>query len=226
VEASPKRAAFVTIGQAPREDILSEMRPLWSSAVQIEEHGALDGLSETEVETLTPGPTAPRLVSRLADGREVALDAGAVKERTVSLIRRLAETDRHDLIVLLCTGAFGDLPRRPLVVESQRVMDHAVAALAPPASRVGVLVPHAEQATRFAWALPHDTIARHASPYQADSSARLEEAARELASADVDIIALHCMGYGETDRERVIRATGKPALLARRLVASAVAQLL
>lgn len=216
----------MTIGQAPREDILGEMRPFWTRDLVIEELGALDGLSAAAIDALAPGAHAPRLVSRLADGREVALDAAAVKKRTVSLVRRLAERGQHDLIVLLCTGSFESLPHRPLVVESQRVMDHAVAALAAPGARVGVLVPHAEQAATFAWELPNETLARHASPYDADSSTRLEEAAHELARAEVDVIALHCMGYDEADRDRVRRATDRPVLLARRLVASAVAQVI
>lgn len=233
-----KRGALVTIGQSPRDDILAEMLPCWrEGAIEVEQFGALDGLGHAEIERLAP-LEAPRLVSRLADGREVALNAAAVKGRTVALVQTLVERGRHDIIVLLCTGAFEGLPLgprprprpRPLVVESQRVMDHAVAALAPPSSRVGVLVPHAEQAASFAWALPNETVARHASPYGNGNgngnSNRLEVAAQELARADVDLIALHCMGYGEADRARVAQSTGKPVLLARRLVGSAVAQIL
>jgi len=37
---------------------------------------------------------------------------------------------------------------------------------------------------------------------------------------------MHCMGYTEAQRGRVAAASGRPVLLARRLVASAVAQLL
>jgi protein AroM len=36
---------------------------------------------------------------------------------------------------------------------------------------------------------------------------------------------MHCMGYTEAMRRRVAAVTGKPVLLARRLVASAVAEL-
>lgn len=216
----------MTIGQSPRDDILSEMRPLWGEgALEVDELGALDGLSDTEIASLAPGASA-RLVTRLADGREVALDAAAVETRTVALVQEIAGRGRHDLVVLLCTGTFEGLPRRPLIVESQRVMDYAVEALAPPSSRVGVLVPHPEQARSFSWALPNETLARHASPYGADGGARLDETAAELGRAGVDLIALHCMGYDEAHRARVARATGKPVLLARRLVASAVAQLL
>ena len=41
-----------------------------------------------------------------------------------------------------------------------------------------------------------------------------------------DLIVMHCMGYTEAMRRRVAAITGKPVLLARRVVADAVAQLL
>ena len=61
----------------------------------------------------------------------------------------------------------------------------------------------------------------HASPY---SDGRFEEAARELAKTD--LIVMHCIGYDEAMRRRVAAVSGGPVLLARRLVASAVAELI
>jgi protein AroM len=63
-------------------------------------------------------------------------------------------------------------------------------------------------------------MATHASPY---ISGRLEKAAKELRGTD--IIVMHCMGYSEAMRETVAKVSGRPVLLARRLVAAAVAQL-
>ncbi len=39
-------------------------------------------------------------------------------------------------------------------------------------------------------------------------------------------VVLHCMGYMEAQRETVASASERPALLARRLVAAAIGQLL
>jgi protein AroM len=63
-------------------------------------------------------------------------------------------------------------------------------------------------------------VMAHASPY---SDGRFEDAARELGKTD--LIVMHCMGYSEAMRRRVAAVSGKPVLLARRLVATTVAEL-
>jgi protein AroM len=105
------------------------------------------------------------------------------------------------------------------------VVDAAVEALAPPGGgrRLGLLLPLREQAGEFHLRpVPgRSLVAAHASPYAGD---RLEAAARDL--RDADLVVMHCVGYTEAMRRRVMAVTGRPALLARRLVAGAVAQLL
>ncbi|HSM60190.1 MAG TPA: AroM family protein, partial [Longimicrobiales bacterium] len=80
-----------------------------------------------------------------------------------------------------------------------------------------------EQAETFHWtpAPLQEVCVAHASPYLDD---RFEAAAAELSTCDV--VVMHCMGYTEEQRRRVREASGTPVLLARRLVASAMAQLL
>ncbi len=62
-------------------------------------------------------------------------------------------------------------------------------------------------------------LASHASPY---TPGRLSLAAGEL--ADADLIVMHCMGYDEAMRATVAEISGRPVLLARRMVAAAVQQ--
>jgi len=220
-----KRAAFLTIGQSPRPDILEEMAPAWGEELDIVQHGVLDGLSESEIQALAPVNDEPRLVSRLRDGTETVVRAASVHERMQELVRRL-DDDRDengeevDLLVLLCTGHFDDLVSRHLLVKAQPVVDHGVAALSTSCSRVGVLVPVAEQAMRL------DGLASYASPYSPHSphsEDRFERAAEELGEAD--LIALHCMGYTMAHKRRMAELTGKPVLLAREMVATAVSWL-
>lgn len=216
-----KRVAFVTIGQAPRPDILDEMLPLWGDAFEIEEHGALDGLSRDDITALGPTPGEARLVSRLRDGSEVVLRADAVHDRVERVVRRLDDGER-DVLVLLCTGPFEGLESRSFLLKAQAVVDYGMQPFCEGAIRIGVLVPHAQQRETFHYA-PSDgqeLVVSHASPYSDD---RFDEAAEELSASDV--IVLHCMGYTEAQRARIAERTGRPVLLARRLVASAVAQL-
>ena len=63
--------------------------------------------------------------------------------------------------------------------------------------------------------------ATHYSPYSGD---RLEDAAHEVTGCD--LVVMHCMGYTEHMRGRVVAALDKPVLLARRIVAGAIQQVI
>ena len=47
-----KRIGIVTIGQSPRTDVVPEIQAHLGDHVEVLEHGALDGLSLTEVQEL------------------------------------------------------------------------------------------------------------------------------------------------------------------------------
>jgi protein AroM len=233
--ASP-RAAFVTIGQSPREDILSEMRPWWTTpgastaaspsesalGLEVEELGILDGIERGEIERLAPTGDEDCLVSRLRDGTGVLLGAHWVEERVQEIVGTVDDRS-FDFVVLLCTGWFPGLASKRLLLQPQSIVDHGIAALARGHSRLGVLLPHVNQTRSFRCETVDRgrLIATHASPYGGD---RLADAAGEL--ADADVIVMHCMGYTESQRREVLERTGKPVLLARRMVAAAIAQLL
>jgi protein AroM len=87
--------------------------------------------------------------------------------------------------------------------------------------RIGVMVPGAAQVRHYHDAASGKMIAAHASPY---GRPRWREAVAEL--SDADVIVMHCMGYDRAMREQVAALSGKPTLLSRSLVASAVAELL
>jgi len=227
VLASPivarKRALFLTIGQSPRPDILDEMRPWWDGvSLDIEERGALDGLSREDVARAAPRGAEGRLVSRLHDGTEVLLEAEWVHHRVSELVREL-DDGSIDVFVLLCTGKFHGLAPKGVLVAAGPVVDHGLAAIAESASSIGVLLPNEGQRETFRCepAGGKRFLLSHASPYSGD---RWDTAARELEEAD--LVVMHCMGYTEPMRRKLAQKTGKPVLLARRMVAAAVAQVL
>ena len=209
-----KRAAFITIGQSPRTDILDELRAWWPPDLEIDEFGALDRLSPKEISALAPTGDEPRLVSRLTDGTEVTMRATTIHERISEIVERCDRVP-YDFLVLLCTGAFDELRSKHLLLKAQPIVDHGVAVFADGSAQLGVLVPLAHQIP------PSAAIASHASPYDGD---RWAEAARDLAPAD--LIVMHCMGYSEAMRQKMAMLTGTPVLLARRFLGAAVAQLL
>ena len=216
-----KRVAFVTIGQAPRDDLMPEILAQIGDGIEATEIGLLDGLSREEIAAHSPSDDGDRLVSRLTDGTEVLLDKSWVEGR---LQEAVAEVDRggFHLIVLLCTGNFPNLHSKTLLVESGRVVDHMVDALSADGRTVGLMVPNEAQVGDFARSAPGApaTVASHASPY---TNRRFAEATRDLAPAD--FIVMHCMGYDLAMRAQVAELSGKPVLLSRAVVASAVMQL-
>lgn len=216
------KAVFITIGQAPRTDLVPEMRALVGDGFEITEVGALDGLEREAIAAHYPADGQHRLVTRLRDGGEAVVAKDWMRGRLQGLLDRTDPAD-YDLAVLLCTGHFGRLRWPGLFVEAQAVVDHGVAALAGDDATLGVLVPLRRQIDEFVYPLRaanQRLRLAHASPYGEN---RLETAAATL--ADADLIVMHCMGYTEAMRRTVARASGRPVLLARRLVAAALGQL-
>jgi len=217
-----RAVTFVTIGQTPRVDLVPELVAHLPEGVAVREVGALDGMEADDVALLAPDADEPRLVTRMADGSQVVVHKPWMHTRVQWLLDGMASDDEQ-VVVLLCTGEFPGLRTPGVFLDAQHLVDHGVAALCAGMTRIGLLLPLAEQADEFHWRpAPYQAVhTTFASPYAGD---RFEAAGTEL--ADCDVIVMHCMGYTEDQRRRVVAASGRPVLLARRLVASAVAQLL
>jgi len=213
---------FLTIGQTPRVDLVPELVAHLPDGVTVREVGALDGMDVNDVEAIAPAPDEARLVTRMADGTQAVVRKAWVHARLQRILEGM-DAGASEVIVLLCTGEFPGLRARGIFLDAQHLVDHGVAALCAGMHRIGVLLPLAEQSGDFHWRpQPHQEVrTTFASPYVGD---RFEAAGAEL--ADCDVVVMHCMGYTEAQRRQVASASGRPVLLARRLVASGVAQLL
>ncbi len=217
-----RAVTFVTIGQTPRTDLVPELAARLPSGVRVEEVGALDGMDARAIAAHAPGTGDERLVTRLADGRQAVVSKAWMQRRLQEILDG-READPSAVVVLLCTGEFSGLRAPGLFLDAQHLVDHGVAALCSGMRRIGVILPLAEQEDEFHYRPGPEQELRttFASPYEGD---RFDAAGAELAGCDV--IVMHCMGYTEEHRRRVAAASGRPVLLARRLVRSAVAQLL
>jgi len=219
----PKRIAFVTIGQSPRDDVMPDIVAECRTAFDATEVGVLDDLDEAGIAAFAPRPSDPVLVSRLRTGRGVLLGKPAVEERLRGIFARL-DAQGFDLIVLLCTGTFGHFDLKTRFLEPQLVVDNFMPGLAYGAKTLGALLPEPGQAADFIDLPGVKTVTASASPYALDPFPALQQAGASLASADM--IMMHCIGYTEAMRQAVMRAAGRPVLLSRRLVAHAIDLLL
>jgi protein AroM len=215
------RIAFVTIGQSPRVDLVPEILERVTSPIEAVEFGALDDLGPAEVARLAPPAGEASLCTRMRDGQEVVIGKRQTGERLQALFDRL-DREGFDAITLLCTGHFEHLGSKTLLIEAQRVVDATVDAFSLGCRHLGIMLPLERQLAEFhvQGSAERPVTAAHYSPYSGD---RLETAARELAACD--LVVMHCMGYTEAMRRRVAAAVGKPVLLARRIVAGAIQQI-
>jgi protein AroM len=215
---------LATIGQSPRDDIVPQMLPLLPVGLDIRQVGALDGLTHEQIAELAPGPQDYVLHTRLRDGSAVTVGRERITSLLQSCLKQL-EDEGANPIVLLCTGEFPDLRSDALLIEPDRLLVSVVTGLRP--RRAGVLVPLPSQIEAAAekWrGLEAEVVYVAASPY--GEQMELTQAAEELKGYPLDLAVMDCMGYTLAHRRVVMQATGRPVILASRVVARIVGELM
>src|SRR5260370_4603438 len=139
----PRTLGIITIGQAPRDDIASLFASHAPTGTKVVLRGALDGLSDAEVDTLRPENGADTLYTRLRGGRDVKISKKAVIARSPAAFAKL-RGDGCDVLVYACTGDFPPLAGDEGVVFPSRVLNGLATGLLP-RGRLGVLVALARQ---------------------------------------------------------------------------------
>ncbi|MGO4571249.1 AroM family protein [Microvirga sp. 2TAF3] len=215
------RLAFVTIGESPRDDIVPEMLADIGGDVEAVEFGALDALSEPEIQALSPLAGETSFATRRRDGREITISKERVEVHLEELLGRI-DGEGFDAVVLLCTGTHVKPLRKTLMIEAQRIVDSMVEAMAASSQRLGVLLPLERQIEEFPKRHVFTSTPKlaAASPYAGD-----DMAAKAAVLADCDLVIMHCMGYSGAMREEVRRAISAPVLLSRRIVSGAIRQI-
>ncbi|MEW5901574.1 MAG: AroM family protein [Acidobacteriota bacterium] len=215
------RIAFVTIGQSPREDIVPEIAQLLDPAVRILERGALDGLSNSEIQMLKPDQGDFLLVTRLRDGSSAVVG----KRKILPFLRKQIQSLANEhvrLIALLCTAEFPRLgPREILLRPSELLYRSAVSLLK--RGKLGVFVPlepQKEEAKSKWQETGYDIVVGALNPYQklSDQGKALER----MRTKDVDLVVLDCFGYSLKTALRIRHILGMPVLEPRSVLASAI----
>lgn len=219
-----KKVGLLTIGQAPRVDLVPEMKMILGKYVEIVEKGALDGLTLDEVKLLYPKEDNEVLVTRMADGTEVKVSEKEIIPRVKNQIKRF-EAEGINTVILACTGEFPAFDSSCLIIRPQRVLHHVVSAISEDLT-LGVIIPDQRQveATKEKWAkVTSKVIVEPASPYRQMED--IERAAKLLKESDVDIVLMDCMGYTFKMKDLVQKSIEKPVILARSIVAKVASEL-
>ena len=217
-----KTVGMITIGQAPRDDVVPEMEKILGPEVRIVQAGALDGLSGAEIAALAPGPGQFPLITRLLDGTSVVIAKESIIPRLQACLDRLAGEATG--FAILCTGRFPRFRCRHPVLEPEPILFAAAQAIVSEGP-LGVIVPIEAQrsAATAHWSriTPAVTVAV-ASPYA--GAAPLVSAAEDLRRAGARLVVMECMGFTQAARSVVRDLTGAAVLLPSSLVARVVAE--
>lgn len=217
-----RRVASLTVGQTPRVDVLPDILAHMPLPLEVEEFGALDGLSDVEIAALAPRTDELCLITRLHDGREVLVSKPRVAERLEAICRSL-DSQRFDLVVILSTGLFREFESPCPMVNAQRAMEASIDAIAAAGQTVGVIYPlHRQVAENVGYSMPG--VSLRFSYAESGVAGSLRDAATDLDSCD--LIVLNSVSFTEADRVIVTKHTGKQVILARRMVAGAIRLLL
>ena len=215
---------LVTIGQAPRTDVLADLAPLLVGRAYVE-HGALDDLDEhnpAAFAVVAPEADEAPLVSRLRTGGSVQIGHRALVPRLEAAIERCA-ADGADAVLLMCTGHFEPVPARVPVYDAESLAQASVVEQVGD-THFGVLTPVAAQVdeSRARWAARMDRAVQVAAcnPYTADpadvASAALTLVATSAAQGTrLRWIVLDCFGYTSAQADAVAVVTGCDVLLTR-----------
>ena len=218
------RLGIITIGQAPRVDVVPEMAEVLGPSVEIMERGALDGLSPAEIAGLAPTEGDEILVTRLADGGSVFVAKRAITPRVQRKIDEL-EAMGVAMTLVLCTGTFRGLTATRPLVEPDKVLAGVLRGVRF-SGRLGVVAPserHVAQTGARWTGYGFDPAVVSVSPYRESES--LGAAAEVLRAAGVGLVLLDCMGFRREAREDLRRAVDVPVIVANLVVARVIAEL-
>ena len=107
--------------------------------------------------------------------------------------------------------------------EPDSILRSTVRVCIKPDQKLGGIVPvedqQAEIGRRWSLQISNESITGCGTPYGQGGISQLEAAAHRLKDTDVAYIALDCLGYSESMKQRVQQITGKPVITPRTLVA-------
>ena len=221
------RVGLITVGQAPRSDVVPDMAEILGTDIDIVEGGALDGLTREQIARLAPEGDDEIIVTRMADASSVFVG----KSKMIPLVEaRIAalEAQGVTLNVLLCTGEFPKLAAKRPLLEPQQLLLGLLRAMTFP-GRLGVLTPserHVPQTAERWRRSGFDAVVAPLSPYEEDDAAAVRRASDTLRAGGAGLVVMDCIGFRRKTRDEVAHLVGAPALVANLLVARVAAELL
>ena len=210
------RIAVITMGHAPRPDVMQEIAPLLGDA-QYDEFGALDNDPESAIASMAPSGDELSYLTQLRDGRHVIVEAGFVTSRTEALVAAL-DGRNYDLLVLAMTGMRARLSTRTPLIHGQDALDAWISALVASNSRIGIIFPLASQQSAASESDYGTKLKSSLATIGGSQSSDLTQAIDRVSGAD--LIVMNSVGYTGGMAQQVARTSGKPVVTACRIIGS------
>ena len=219
------KLGFITVGQAPRVDVVPEMAAIIGEDVEIIEAGALDGLTKAQIDEFAPQGDDIVLASRMTDGTGVVFAEKYIFERLQNCIDKL-QNEGVSCIVFICTGDFNyDFKHSvPLIFPGD-----ILKAVVPPflsGGKFAVLAPDEKQVPQIyeKWGFAGDVHVIAANPYLGFDA--VMESVSQLKGMALSCVVMDCIGYTAKMQATIKDMLGVPVFMARSTLARLLAEIL
>lgn len=219
-----KTIGLITIGQSPRTDVTEDIGAFFSEEVTVLEAGALDHITEAELQDMRPEGNETALVSRMRDGRQVIFAEKHILRLLQQCVTELQDKGA-DVILFLCTGRFPSFEADIPLIFPYDILRALFPVLGGKRS-LTVLVPdklQVEEAEKDWGNYAEEVQAIAVSPYSS-----METLLETLSNHEIkgDMIIMDCIGYSCEMKAAVAELSGKPVLLPRTLAARVAIEML
>ncbi len=217
------KIGFLTIGQSPRTDIMTDIQYLILPNIEIIEMGLLDNLSSEEIENLKPEEDEFPFVSRLRDGSQAFLSDKKIQELLPPAIDLMITDLDVRAVAMLCTHDFPKMTFSCPIIFPNDYLKFLVNHILKTES-LGVVIPLESQIemTRKKWKSKR-IVLEVKSPYI--ERHHWDTTAKRFIDEKVDAVVLDCIGFNIPDGRELQHLLNIPILLPRTILAFAINQL-
>lgn len=220
-----KKLLTITVGQAPRDDIMEEMLP-YLNDFEIIQRGALDGLKKEYIEKeFKPENDDYILVSRLKDGDYVQFS----EKKILPIIQKIITENEEevDYILMLCTGVFNyEFKTKHIILYPQKLIKSVIRILSEDRKLITVS-PSEDQIKQSIkqWSeIIENLDCTFASPYRRVKQEFID-CVKFINEKEGALILLDCMGFRTYMKDFIKEKTNKSVILSNVLVAKLISEL-
>lgn len=181
--------------------------------------GALDGISDNQLQEMAANPIATGVPVEMADGSWLYVSHSYIDQCARRAIEKL-QAEGAETVLMCCTIPWRSLEDIPGVLCPSLLLESNAVSIMPRGGTLGVVQPDAITAPEEIkhWVdLGVPVLARSISP-QENTAEELVTACVAMVEDGADIIVLDCLAFSRDHWHMVRKATGKPVLLPISLV--------